>query len=380
MKNIEVLPELYKRDSNGKIRTWQIQVGYSNDNHAGTRTVSGLKDGKSVTSEWNLSEAKNVGKVNSTNSYTQAQAEAQATWDKRVEKEYFTDISKIDSYDQFDPMLARDYTKTKISEITSDEPVYSQPKLDGIRCIANTNGLFTRSGKPITSCPHIWEAMKPIVEEYPHITFDGELYNHELKEDFNTIVSLVRKTKLTEEAFIESERLVQYHIYDLYNDHERDMSFCLRTAFLLSAIESNNQYLKIVPTVQCNNKDQLDEEYSSYMTDGFEGQMVRYDLKYENKRSKSLLKRKEFITEEFKVLSVVEGMGNWTGYVKRFRIEMPDGTEVGAGVRGTQAQLKELFESGETPDWATLRYFGLTPDGVPRFPVVIDYGKGERTD
>ena len=143
MKNIEVLPELYKRDSNGKIRTWQIQVGYSNDNHAGTRTVSGLKDGKSVTSEWNLSEAKNVGKVNGTNSYTQAQAEAQAIWDKRVEKEYFTDISKIDSYDQFDPMLARDYTKTKISEITSDEPVYSQPKLDGIRCIANTNGLFT---------------------------------------------------------------------------------------------------------------------------------------------------------------------------------------------------------------------------------------------
>ena len=132
--------------------------------------------------------------------------------------------------------------------------------------------------------------------------------------------------------------------------------------------------------VKCNNKDQLDEEYSSYMTDGFEGQMVRYDLKYENKRSKSLLKRKEFITEEFKVLSVVEGMGNWAGYVKRFRIEMPDGTEVGAGVRGTQAQLKELFESGETPDWATLRYFGLTPDGVPRFPVVIDYGKGERTD
>ena len=59
---------------------------------------------------------------------------------------------------------------------------------------------------------------------------------------------------------------------------------------------------------------------------------------------------------------------------------MPDGTECGAGVRGTQVQMKELFESNVTPTWATLRYFGLTPDGVPRFPVVVDYGVGERDD
>jgi hypothetical protein len=61
-------------------------------------------------------------------------------------------------------------------------------------------------------------------------------------------------------------------------------------------------------------------------------------------------------------------------------LRMPDGTEVGAGVRGSQAQMKSLLESKVTPDWATLRYFGLTPDGVPRFPVVVDYGTGERTD
>ena len=44
------------------------------------------------------------------------------------------------------------------------------------------------------------------------------------------------------------------------------------------------------------------------------------------------------------------------------------------------AQLKELLESNETPDWATCRYFELSNDGVPRFPVVIDYGKGQRDD
>ena len=95
MNFIEDLPELYKRDSKGKVRVWSIEVGYSNDDYAGTRTLAGIKDGKIVISEWNLSEAKNVGKINSTNAYTQAQAEAKALWDKRIEKEYFINISEL---------------------------------------------------------------------------------------------------------------------------------------------------------------------------------------------------------------------------------------------------------------------------------------------
>ena len=85
-------------------------------------------------------------------------------------------------------------------------------------------------------------------------------------------------------------------------------------------------------------------------------------------------------TEEFKVVQVIEGQGAWTGYAKRFILALPDGTEFGSGVRGTQAQLKELLESSEKPNWATCRFFELTPDGIPRFPVVVDYGTGERED
>lgn len=375
MKNVEKLPSLYKRDSKGKIRVWQIEVGYSNDDYAGTRTVAGLEDGKKVTSEWNLSEAKNVGKINSTTAYTQAQSEAKSIWDKRIEKEYFVDISDIDSYDKFEPMLAADYTKTKV-QISSG---YSQPKLDGIRCIANSEGLWTRSGKPITSCPHIWEEVKDVLEANPEVTLDGELYNHELKEDFNKIVSLVRKTKFSDADLDDSKRLVQYHVYDIHNSGNSNVVFSIRN---LELKESGffKEYLHFVRTDWCDTQDELDELYASYMADGYEGQMVRLDEKYECKRSKSLLKRKQFITEEYDVVAVEEGLGNWSGHIKRFILRMSDGTECGAGVRGTQAQMKELFESNVTPTWATLRYFGLTPDGVPRFPVVVDYGVGERDD
>lgn len=377
MKFIEQLPKLYKRDSKGKTRVWEVEVGYSNDDYAGIRTVAGLDNGKKVTSEWNLSEAKNVGKSNSTTAYTQAQAEAKALWDKRIEKEYFVDIGMIDSYDKFDPMLAGDYTKVKVKPTSG----YSQPKLDGIRCIANSKGLWTRTGKPITSCPHIWEEVRDLLEANPNLTLDGELYNHELKQDFNKIVSLVRKTKFTDADLEESQRLVQYHVYDIHCSVNPDVIFSIRNLEAQENITSFlEEYIHIVPTTFYNNQDELDELYSAYTADGYEGQMVRLDEKYENKRSKYLLKRKEFITEEFEVISMEEGQGNWSGHTKRFILRLADGREVGAGVRGNQDQLSKLWESQETPSWATLRYFDLTPDGIPRFPVVIDYGVGERDD
>ena len=41
---------------------------------------------------------------------------------------------------------------------------------------------------------------------------------------------------------------------------------------------------------------------------------------------------------------------------------------------------RELLLQKEPPTWVTVRYFEKTPDGIPRFPVVIDWGVGERSD
>jgi hypothetical protein len=89
MQQIQSLTELFKRDTKGKIRSWIIQVGWDSDDIAGIRTISGLTDGKKVTSEWNYTEAKNVGRSNATTAKTQAEFEAQAQWTKNVEKDFF---------------------------------------------------------------------------------------------------------------------------------------------------------------------------------------------------------------------------------------------------------------------------------------------------
>jgi DNA ligase-1 len=377
MQDIITLNPLYKRDSKGKVRVWQIQVGSDNENIAGIRSTSGLVDGEKITSVWNMSVPKNIGRANATTAKTQAYFEAQAEWVKKNAKEYFADLADIDSYENFKPMLAHDFTKTPVTS------GYTQPKLDGIRCVIDNRGMWTRAGKPIVSCPHIWESVKPIFNWAPNIVLDGELYNHELKADFQKITSLVRKSvNIGQDELLEASHLVEYHIYDMFDKDQPELTFTKRQTEIYNHIGElyTSNKLVIVKTAQADDTATIDRLYGEYTEAGYEGQMIRQDTAYECKRSKSLLERKEFTTDEFEVVEVVEGQGAWTGYAKRFILKLADGRTFGSGVRGTQAQLKALLESQEKTTWATCRYFELSNDGVPRFPVVIDYGTGKRND
>ena len=379
MQTIYNLTKLYKRDTTGKVREWTMQYGYNLDKtQAGTRTISGLQDGKKVTSEWFITEAKNVGRANATTNITQAKFEAQAEFEKRIEKEYFEDINDIDSYVAFKPMLAHDFTKTPVTS------GYTQPKLDGIRMVVNSRGLYSRSNKPIVAVPHIENLLKTFIQKFPTVTLDGELYNHALKDNFQKITSLVRKTvNIGKEELAESAELVQYHVYDMFDSSNPSMTFTERNAWLQDNLPigiSENFSIQLVKTDKADSSEDIDKLYGEYTTAGYEGQMIRQDTPYEFKRTKNLLKRKEFITEEYKVVEIQEGNGNWAGYAKRFILELTDGTQFSSGVRGSQDKLAELLKNKDNVNWATCRYFELSNDGVPRFPVVIDYGAGERND
>ena len=367
----------YKRDQSGNTREWFAEIARSElDNTKWMwRTVSGIQYGAMVQSGWKVVEAKNVGRANETTPEEQALFEANAEAKKKCDKGYFEDIKKIDTFTKFKPMLAFEYNKMK----SIDFPVVAQPKLDGIRCIARADGLWTRAGKALVAVPHIAEDLVDFFNANPYAILDGELYNHDLRDDFNKLSSLIRKTKPTQDDIDECKAKVQYWVYDSPTD--ATLSIDDRLCNIISKLEDVSSVV-LVPSIHVDTKKVLDDLYGKWLEEGYEGQMVRNpDGEYESgKRSKNLLKRKEFIDTEFKVLRVEEGVGNWAGYIKRFVLELPDGREFGSNVRGNQATLKALLKSGETPDWATCRYFTPTPDGIPRFPVVTDWGMGERND
>lgn len=382
------LPTLYKKTTIGKTQTWEIEVSGNK-----FRTISGQADGKKITNNWTVCQGKNVGKKNATTGEEQALKEAEAKHKKKLEAGYHLNLKNISKKRFYEPMLAQDFkNKNRQSEVMADlqqvdggtvGTVFSQPKLDGIRCIAMREGLFTRTGKEITAVPHISEALEPFFKLYPNATLDGELYNHAYKDDFNKIIHLVRKQNLTDEHLSESAEMIQYHIYDApvigngkwamtEKDLYSDRTSKLDASFVNLGLEKED-CLVIVPTVEIHGREQLDRCYEDYIEAGYEGQMVRLDGPYENKRSPKLLKRKEFVDEEYKILGYEEGEGNRAGTVKHFKFKNKDGKEFNSNVKGSFSYLTKLLEIADTliGKDATIKYFNLTPDGVPRFPYVI---------
>lgn len=359
---------LYKIDTKGKTRQWSIEV--SGDKY---RTISGLIDGEKVTSGWTVATPKNVGKSNETTPEQQAILEAEAEVTKKLEQGgYFEDIVDIHKETYFQPMLASTY-----EDIKNFNPagVYSQPKLDGIRCVTTKAGMFSRNGKEFVSCPHIQEALVDLFNLFPYVVLDGELYNHDLRDNFNEIASLIKRQKTTEASLKETRGKVQYHIYDAYFPNAPDLPFEDRSLNIRKAIFdfTDNEIIVPVWTQKSFSQEELDADYSRMMENGFEGQMIRIaKSKYENKRSKNLIKRKEFVDKEFPILDIIEGEGNWAGYAKSVLIQLEDGSTCASGIRGNQAFLRDLllekdeYLSGE----ATVRFQNRTPDGKLRFPIV----------
>ena len=357
------LETIYKKTKTGATQEWTIEVV---DNKY--RTHSGQVGGAITTNEWTLCYGKNVGKANGTTDEQQAMAEAVAKRTKKLESGYFEDVNNINEQQYFEPMLAakwEDY-KDKIQY-----PIYSQPKLDGIRCIVTKDGMFSRNGKPIVSAPHIRKALDKLFKHEPHLILDGELYADKFANDFNKIVSLVKRTKPTAEDLMDSEKQIEYHVYDVPSVDE---TFTGRWRELDELALDFPNCVKKVETHIITEEFYITDWYENYIERGYEGQMLRLDSKYENKRSKSLLKHKTFVDEEYTIKDICEGEGNRTGTAGYMVFETAEGKPFKSNVKGTWDETAEMLKNKKKliGKLATIKYFNLTPDGIPRFPYVIN--------
>lgn len=368
---VETYSTLYQYDENGSLRVWWMER-YNNT----YRTVSGLRDGAKVVSGWKEAKPKNVGRSNATTAEEQAKAEIASLYEKRLKRGYYDHIPDPNQESKFfEPMLAQKYKDFHKKKKQFIFPIYVQPKLDGIRCIINFKGMWSRNGEQIVSSPHIFNTLKPIFKEFPELTLDGELYNHIYKNDFNSIVSLVKSTVNFD--FEKTAKLVEYHTYDVhFGSKSKHLTFNTRTNVLTKLINlTKPNKVVIVPTHLCHSYEEIDSFYATFLEDSYEGLMVRFNTPYENgKRTWNLLKRKEFEDDEFIVLDIQEGQGNWAGMAKRVILQLKTGESCKSGIRGNQAYLQQVLIEKDKyiGKPAKTRFQGYTPDGKLRFPVVIE--------
>lgn len=365
---------IYKRTATGAIQQWKQEISGSR-----YRTLSGQVDGAIVTGGWVQAEATNAGRANERTPEEQAVFEVDSNYRKKLERDYHESIEDVDDAKIFSPMLAKEYGK-HLKKIELGDPeflLYSQPKLDGMRCIATSAGLFSRNGKPIVACPHVHKTLLPLFEENEDLVLDGELYNHDLKDDFNAIISACRKLKPSAEDLAASRDLIQYHVYDVPSS---TFGFARRSEHLSSLRKSLRDlmgHIQFVKTDLIIDEGHLDEVYAYYLDQGYEGQMVRTDAPYQNKRSADLLKRKESMSDEFELIDLEPGLGNWAGKAKRAILKGSNGEPFKAGVTGTQEFCAEILQrkTEVIGSRCTVEFFSYTPDGVPRFGRVKEFSR-----
>lgn len=372
-------PWIYKKGTDGIISQWTVEVEGNK-----FRSYSGCVNGVITINDWTTCLPKNLDKSNVTTGEEQALKEAAALYKKKLEKGYHENIEDSSKKKFFEPMLAQKWEDRK-NEITY--PIYSQPKLDGVRCIVNKDGMWTRTGKPIVAVPHIFEEVKFLFEIYPDLVLDGELYCDKFAQDFNKIISLVRKTKPTPQDIIDG-RVVDYWIYDCsYNADFGERSSYLRDKIFTRlniqggpVIDGKQQSEKtvFVPTYVLNSEAQVNKQFELYIEQGYEGQILRQNGPYENKRSKNLLKHKGWQDDEFTILDVLEGKGSREGTVGKMRFQNKAGVEFHSNLKLDHDTLAEMWLKKDSyiGKLATIKYFELTPvsetgGGVPRFPYVI---------
>ena len=269
------------------------------------------------------------------------------------------------------PMLAYKVDKKPVDW---SENVYIQPKLDGVRCVIQLDDkgnvyAYSRTGKPWMNIAHILEDLKPSFDLNPDMILDGELYNHDLRDNFEKIISLVRKQKPTDSDILDSKKLVQFHCYDYANTKD---SYGIR----MDNLACSDFYSYCVKYVQTNLVLRMDDArvyHSRNLANGYEGSILRLDGPYQRKRSYNLQKFKDFHDTEATIVGYEEGKGKRLGTIGKFLMQDDDGNKFGCppGKGYNYNDLANILNNihDYIGQRATFTYFERTQYGSYRHPM-----------
>ena len=267
------------------------------------------------------------------------------------------------------PMLAY---PVSAKPIDYSKPTFIQPKLDGVRCViqydAGVVTAYSRTGKEWKNIEHIKLNLYRFFDKFPNVILDGELYNHDFKDNFEKIISMVRKTKPTPGARVESAENVQFHCYDIIDE---ELPFDQRCEFISESLMLMGSSVETVDTVMVFDEDEAQSIHRSNLKKGYEGSIVRTNNTYACKRSHNLRKFKDFHDTEATITGWVEGKGKRIGTIGKFLAVDSEGNEFGMPVMDKFKYLQDNFKlmQGYVGKTATFTYFERTKANSYRHPL-----------
>jgi DNA ligase-1 len=391
--------ELYCIDKAGKIRKFTCEILETEDGEGNSNdflvivTATGLIDGKLISKPTKVRKAYQNRTIRQ-----QAELEANNLINEKLNEGYKTAAMLRDKLNwdgpttQFTiiwmferlgityntnkdwyplPMLAE---KWKDHKKKVKYPVLVQPKLNGVRCLAfwcdkrNDVVLMSRGGIYYI-VPHITLDLKPFLYEHKHIILDGELYKHSVP--LQQISGAVRTENDQADMFGGKQNFIEYWVYDhIFKDRHHELQESRernrkQTMMFFDKIDSK---IKNVPTSDAISEEQVITLHNYYTSSGFEGAIVRAtDAIYmPGFRDKCLLKVKEFIDEEFNIVSYEYNKDKGPeSFV--FILRDDDGRIFKARPTGTLEQKESWYRNFNliVGHKATVRYQEKSEDGIP---------------
>lgn len=351
---------LYKKDKNDTIREWKIKVVEDT-----IEVKYGTHGGKFISKTQKI-KGKNKGKRNETSDNIQALLEAESKINKKIDEGYSEYLEQQTSFKS--PMLAHDYSKF---ESKIQFPCYTQPKLDGYRMLylPEKGDLVTRNNKKY-SVLYGTELHKEL--QKINLPLDGELYVHDKNYSFENY-GVLRKKEIKEE---DKNRLkqIKYYVFDviLEGDFQKRLE-------ILNSLKVYN-YVKVVDTFLCESKKEIKKYYEDFIREGYEGSMIR-NIRgmYSHSRSYDLLKYKSFDDSEFKVIdfSYEKNLSDDNLKPVIWKCVTTENKEFDVQSKGTRKERDLLYKEGKKyiGKMLTVKFFGFTNEGIPRFPKTLRDGK-----
>lgn len=363
-----ILPTLYHKGKNGQLRQWTVSA-IRDEVH----TEYGVVDGKLIKSSFKV-EAKNVGRSNETTPEEQAKLEAKALWKHKVDRKYSETPNGAEEQLEL-PMLAHTYSGTKRKKF--EFPAHIQPKLDGVRCLAQKiNGeihLTSRQGKP-WNIPHIEDQLYWLEEG---TILDGEIYSH--GKSCQQITSLVRCANPKGKNYKPGSTDLSFYIYDVPSFKGDDSLEWRKRKIHLDKLYGNQDRPNLVwvESSMIWSEDEAYSKHKQYLLMGYEGSVLRgltgkYLWGY---RSSELLKLKDFQDAEFEVVEIVDGKGKMEGCaVFICRNDTADNV-FECTIKTSMKERRKMYKEKHKylGKKLTVQFFDRTDAGIPRFPVGIAF-------
>ena len=300
-------------------------------------------------------KGKNIGKSNATSDEAQAKAEALAYHAKKIKSGYSTNPAAPTTVNL--PMKVQTYAKHKKKV---KFPCWESPKLNGVNAtykLTDTSlELLSRGGEQY---PLIEQQMIPVMNIMKELNvreLNGEIYIH--GESLQTITGAVKKYR-------EMTDKLEFHIFDV---PDIDMIYTSRHTIMEDIEET--EFVKVVPVHLAVDHTHLDERHDKYVSEGYEGLIVRNQLgMYEhNTRSNDVFKLKKAVDAEFKVIDHAIDKNGHVVFVcetgdNTFKVK-PKGTDA---ERTLMASMADKYHGA----WLKVEYEMLSDDGIPLKPVGI---------